>query len=164
MAANQEELLAYLSHALPLIPHGPNVHPGPNTSNARYGPQDITHVGNWATFTYQNIINGWGNHLRGPGCALMNQEPAWGSPCQPINSESQFKSQFHVYAETRIRSCHSRIAHINGNSHQGLAQRGMRPVEFYWARTAWVQSKPRNLHPDFDSVACSLVSCHARGQ
>lgn len=147
MAAKHEDLLAYLSHALPRIPHGPDVSPGPNTSNPDYRPEDITYVGNWAAFTYQDIINGWGAVLHGPGCARLNQEPAWGSPCQPIYSESQFKSRFSVYAESRIRrAIRAGVAHINGNNNQGLAQRGMRSVEFLHGDGA---ATPKGFRPDY---------------
>jgi hypothetical protein len=81
MAANQEDLLAYLSHALPPIPLPPNLLPGPNTSNPRSQPQDSTHVGNWATFTYQNIMQAWeitcvGLAAKGCGRKPLREAPA----------------------------------------------------------------------------------------
>jgi hypothetical protein len=131
MAANQEELLAYLSQALLQIPLGPQLAGGQNTSNPRYGPQDITHVGTWAAFTYHNVIEAWGTHLSGPACATMQRPPIWGNPCQPLNSESQFKNKFADIAEGRIRrAIRTGFTHIDGNNNNGLAHRGMSQLEF----------------------------------
>jgi hypothetical protein len=146
MAAHQEELLAYLSHALPPIPRGANVHAGPNTKNQSYSHEDITHVEQWEAFNYRNIVNSWRTVLHGPGCTLMNQAPIGGSPGPPIYTESQFKFKFHQHAENRIRRAMRRaFDSIDGNNH-GLQQRQMSRLEFLQGDAAKTID---NFRPDY---------------
>ncbi|OJZ90500.1 hypothetical protein ASPFODRAFT_424390 [Aspergillus luchuensis CBS 106.47] len=93
-----QTLLQYLSVALPAIPVGGTA-PSRNTSNPRYGAEDITQVLSWTDFNYSTIIQHYGHILN---TRQIRRDPFL-SPPASIRDEPYFHTRFAELVVPRIR-------------------------------------------------------------
>ncbi|EDP49851.1 hypothetical protein KXW98_007105 [Aspergillus fumigatus] len=93
-----QSLLHYLSIALPAIPIQ-GAAPSRNTTNPRYGPDDITEVVTWQEFNYANILQQYGAILN----AKQIRPDPFPSPPAAIRDEPQFHLRFAEMVLPRVR-------------------------------------------------------------
>ncbi|PYI36411.1 hypothetical protein BP00DRAFT_432414 [Aspergillus indologenus CBS 114.80] len=93
-----QTLLDYLSVGLPQIPVG-GTFPSRNTTNPRYGAEDIHEVVSWVEFNYFAIIQRYGVPLRSK---QIQSEPI-ASPPAAIRDEPQFQLRFAELILPRVR-------------------------------------------------------------
>lgn len=93
-----QSLLQYLSTALPAIPTQ-GVAPSRNTTNPRYGAEDITGIVPWREFTYRYILQQYGAVLD----AKQIRTDPFTSPPAAIRDEPQFQLRFAELVLPRVR-------------------------------------------------------------
>ncbi|OJJ65600.1 hypothetical protein ASPBRDRAFT_139739 [Aspergillus brasiliensis CBS 101740] len=93
-----QTLLEYLSIALPAIRVGRTA-PSRNTTNPRYGADDIRSVVDWTDFNYSTITQRYGTMLNSK---RIRRDPIE-SPPASINDEPHFHSRFSELVQPRVR-------------------------------------------------------------
>jgi hypothetical protein len=117
-----QTLLDYLSVGLPPIPVGGTA-PSRNTTNPRYGAEDINQVLSWSEFNYSTIIQRYGVPLR----SKQIQPDPIASPPAAIRDEPQFQLRFAELILPRMRrSLRAAFEQLTPE----LAARRLSPVTF----------------------------------
>ena len=93
-----QSLLHYLTVALPTLRLQDTV-PGRNTTNPKYGADDISQIVPWPEFNYGTIIHRYGNVLNQKQIRI---DPFY-SPPRPIRDEPQFSIRCNDLVYPRIR-------------------------------------------------------------
>jgi hypothetical protein len=112
--ANQVSLLAYLQHGPPALPVINQGQSRENTTDRNYSVDDITHIGHWAAFNIDTIMQQHGHLLTN---ARIVDDPMPASPPQAINSKEGLRRRaFNYLSDWTRRSLRCGFQHLAMNN------------------------------------------------